>query len=231
MKARKLTVLSVMMSAACLGLAVLPGTAFAGTLDQEQTAFPALEDLWADQSLAQTFTAGITGRLDRVDLLLANAGPATTPPVEVQIRDLGSVGPGPTVLASATLPAASIPAPATFVPVTFASPAAVAAGVRYAIVAYSSDPSDAYVWGGQVADPYPRGALFATADSPPSPSTSWALPSGGTRDQAFKTYVATSPPTVAPPAPKKKCRRQKKKRKSRAAAVKKCKKGHAKKPR
>lgn len=221
MNARKRTVMSVMV-ALCLG-AVLPGVASAGTLDQQQTASENFYVIDSGSSLAQTFTAGISGSLDRVDLLLSETPSSGLPPVKVDIRDVGSVGPAPTVLASASIPAASIPQTFTFVPATFASPAAVAAGRRYAIVAYSGTEGSYYKWGAEVsADLYPGGAVFSdTTNFPPGPSTLWNLVNGGKSDLAFKTYVVPAPT----PAATKKCK-HKKKHKSGAVIAKKCKKKH-----
>jgi hypothetical protein len=197
-----------------LGLA---SSASAGTLDQQQTAFDYDAGIGSTQSIAQTFTPGISGKLDRIDLLLDHLA-SPTASVNVQIRDASSAGPGSTVLASNSIPAASIGTAAAFVPVTFASPASVTAGMQYAIVAYSADPSNDYGWGVKVANAYPGGTGFDAPDSPPNASTAWNMDSG---DQAFKTYVVT--PTPGPTATLKKCKKHKKKH-SASSAKKHCKK-------
>jgi hypothetical protein len=208
------------MAALFLGGALLPGVAGAGTLDQQQTTYEGVYYIAHDQSLAQVFTAGITGKLDQVDLLLDKVGSPTIP-VEVEIRDVGSAGPGLMVLSNASIPATSVPGPETFVSVTFASPTAVTAGSQYAIVAYGGDPAGSYGWGEQAFDPYPRGVAFSTADSPPRASSLWGLQGDGQSDLGFKTYVIPSPAPT-----KKKCKHHKKKHKSDAVIAKKCKKKH-----
>lgn len=203
-----LVVLAAAVSAALpLGAAA---SASADTLDQQQTASDSNAGIGSSQSVAQTFTAGISGGLDRVDLLLNHLA-SPTAPVNVEITNASSTGPGSTVLASNSIPAASIGTTAAFIPVTFASPAPVTAGTQYAIVAYSSDPGNDYGWFYRLADVYAGGIQFHTSTSPPTASSTWLLagsPAG--YDQAFKTYVI---PTPTPPATG-----------QRAAAPKRCKK-------
>src|SRR4051794_15531655 len=81
----------------------LPGPALAGTLDQQQTIsnFGGLQ-VSSHNSKAQTFTAGLTGQLDQVDLALSLMSVST--PMTVQIRDGSATAPGDTVLASASVP-------------------------------------------------------------------------------------------------------------------------------
>ena len=173
-----------------IGLLVgLPASASAGTLDQEQTDGSAGSyGLLSNQSLAQTFTAGISGNLDEVDLDLINSGGSG---LYVEIRDASSSGPGDRILASHIVPDSAIPGPFTFVPVKLDSPAPVAAGTQYAIVAYTSGGSG-YRWGrGPFGDSYPGGAGFSVGNSPPSGP--WG-PSGA--DLVFKTYVVPTPPSA-----------------------------------
>src|SRR5215211_9158286 len=100
--------------------ALMPAAgASAGTLDQQQTIsnFGGLQ-VDSTQSKAQTFTAGLTGQLDQVDLALSDMG-ATTP-LTVQIRDGSATAPGDTVLASASVPTSDVPSIESFVPIPFA---------------------------------------------------------------------------------------------------------------
>jgi hypothetical protein len=180
-------------------LALAPAGAFAGTLDQQQPSFePGAQavqgpDTGFQVSRAQTFTAGLSGALDRVDLALIR-NDDTDGPLIVEVRDVDASGaPGSTV-ASTEVAAASVPTEdIAFVEVPFASPAAVAAGGRYAIVAYTGG-NDVYRWGVvRTGDPYADGSAFASNDWPP---TMWsAFPNS---DFAFRTYVApadATPPT------------------------------------
>ena len=115
--------------------ALIPAAgASAGTLDQQQTLsnFGGLQ-VDGSNSKAQTFTAGLTGELDRVDLALSGTGVAT--PLTVQIRDGSATAPGDTVLASASVPTSAVTGSESFVPITIASPASVTAGTQYSIVA------------------------------------------------------------------------------------------------
>ena len=65
---RKIALVSGVAAALILGVA---SPASAGTLDQQQTSSNTNAGLFANQSGAQTFTAGITGGLDQADLLLS----------------------------------------------------------------------------------------------------------------------------------------------------------------
>jgi VCBS repeat-containing protein len=188
---------SVVLAAGGL-LALAPAAAWAGTLDQQQPNFrpaspPAIQgpDTGSTSSMAQTFTAGLSGQLDRVDLALIR-NDDTDGPLTVEIRDAVGGAPGTTVLASAAVPPASVPTggpPAlAFVEVPFASPAAVEAGSQYAIVAYTGG-DNVYRWGYVLmGNPYAGGSVFLSIESPPS-AWSASPPS----DFAFRTYVNRPP--------------------------------------
>ena len=195
----------MLLGAAALATLVLgaPVSASAGTLDQQQTDSSGGRLGTAPGSAAQTFTAGISGKLDEVDLDMEESG---VQPLVVEIRDVPGGVPGDTVLARHSVPGTDVSGLGGFVPVRFDSPAPVAAGTLYAIVAYTSDSSGGpYRWAHSLAaNPYPAGSPFTNASSPPSGS--WTLQS---TDFAFKTHVV---PTPAGPTGQ------------RAAAVKKCKK-------
>jgi hypothetical protein len=174
---------------------LVPGVARAsGTLDQSQTdtsggsvPITGPNFLTGPASEAQTFTAGLTGGLDRVDLHLL--GVSVTGPLTVEIRDTSGGLPGSTVLASASVPASSVPTSFSWIEVDFASPAPVTSGTQYAIVAYTADTGQfgGYRWSAGNGDVYSGGAGWRSFASPPS--TTW---SGLTADLAFKTYVSPS---------------------------------------
>jgi hypothetical protein len=219
---------SIVASAASAALLLGTATASAGTLDQQQTSFGALSsgsitgNPMGPESLAQTFTAGITGRLDQVDLVLSKFFPPTDP-LTLEIRDVAGGTPGNTVLGSASIPISAIPADpnAAFVSATFGAPAAVTAGTQYALVAWTTETTGNFGWSfQQTTNPYPGGVGLNIGASPPSGA--WNMPPGD--DFAFKTYVVPSPPAQPVPS-KKKCKKHKKKHKSGAqVAKKKCKK-------
>jgi hypothetical protein len=197
--------------AVCATWALAPGAALAGTLDQQQTdlGMGGTATIDSGETPAQTFTAGLSGGIDQVDLHLESHGPTT--PLTVEIRNTSGGDPGATVLAAQSVPASSIPATASWVTFNFATPAPVTAGIQYAVLAYSSPVSmiQHYEWG-YSGDVY-AGGRFTFAGNPPSGP--WTP--GSTNDLAFKTYVA--PPKAATG--------------ERAAALKKCKHKHSKKKR
>jgi hypothetical protein len=186
-----------------------PGTALAGTLDQQQTnAGGGTYALSNVVSHAQTFTAGVSGGVDQVDLDLATV--TTLDPLTVEIRNVAGGAPGTTVLASGSTPSTSA-VPLAFVPIHFATPAPVVAGTQYAIVAWTQDTAGGWGWGHSAADSYTGGTAF-TLNAPVPPTGTW---SSDAVDLAFKTYVAPSTAAITGPTGQ------------RAAALKKCKKKHS----
>jgi hypothetical protein len=198
---RKSVVFRVSLAASLVATFLLAATAsaFAGTLDQQQTQSDSEAGLSVGQSSAQTFTAGITGGLDRADLLLRKIG-SPVEPLTVEIRNAAGGRPGMAVLASASIPMSALGSSAAFVPATFAAPAAVTAGTQYALVAYTTHAAnDCCGWSYQDAtNPYSGGAgLNSNAVPPQAP---WGTQGGGD-DYAFMTYVVPAPPVVpSPPA-------------------------------
>jgi hypothetical protein len=162
--------------------------ASAGTLDQQQTLsnFGGLQ-VASNDSKAQTFTAGLTGQLDQIDLALS--GMSVTTPLTVQIRDGSATAPGDTVLASASVPTSAVTSSESFVPITFASPTSVTAGTQYSIVALN-DSSGWFWYAGKTdtASAYEGGRLYSSPNGPPGTGP-WF--EGNTMaDFEFKTYVA-----------------------------------------
>ncbi len=179
-----------------VGFLLSAGVASADTLDQQQTeaasGYSLKNEVEGAISLAQTFTAGLTGGLDRVELSLdaVEAGA----PITVEITTVnGDDAPSATLLASATIPAASIPPCCTtaFVPVSFPTPAPVLAGMQYGIVAYTAE--GVYEWGGTSSNgPYAGGEGWYEYSSPPT--TMWESFAPSSIDFAFKTYVTVAAP-------------------------------------
>jgi hypothetical protein len=203
------------------------GAASAGTLDQQQAAGSGDARVESGESLAQTFTAGLTGGLDRVDLLLGADGSGPSVPLTVEIRSVSSGSPGSTVLAAGSVPPSAVGLTDAWIPITFAAAPTVTAGTQYAIVAYSSvDHANSYFWALEFGDPYAAGANFFQTSTPPDGTWTLTALDG---DQAFKTYVAVptppAPPTGQPAAKHKKCKKHRKKHRSAESAKKKrCKK-------
>jgi hypothetical protein len=198
-----------------------PGVAMAGTLDQQQTAADvAAFGLGQQTTAAQTFTSGITGGLDEVDLDLQRVGVPTTY-FTIEIRDVSGGSPGQAVLAARSLPPSAVAnfSP-QFIPIQFNPPAPVVAGTQYAIVAYSGNATgNWFIWYVKQSDVYPGGQAFHNNTTPAPPSTYTSDP---TNDLAFKTYVVPTPASTPPPTPSAKPTGQ------RAAALARCKHKHGK---
>jgi len=205
----------------CAATVLLPGTALADTLDQQQPNGGSDARVQSDESLAQTFTAGLTGGLDRVELLLGAPDSTPTDPLTVEIRNASGGSPGTTVLASASVAPSAVGSTDAWVPIIFTTAAPVTAGTQYAIAAYSPvDNTHSYFWAIDFPNPYQAGGSFYQTITPPGPT--WTPASLG-GDQAFKTYVDV-PAAGGQPAPvKKKCKKKRKKHRS-VVTAKKCKK-------
>jgi hypothetical protein len=209
--------LAMAVTFGCAVCLVVPGGAMAGTLDQQQIAGTAPDaEVYSNQNWAQTFTAGLSGGLDQVDLNLAqqiggHSAPMT--PLTVEIRNVSGGVPGGTVLGTQSIAPTAPPVyPANgFVSVNFSPTVPVVAGTQYAIVAgTSAGGSGEYGWYGAGGDTYMHGDPFF--QQPPGSGT-WTMPA--TLDLSFRTYVGSAATPTG----------------QRAAALKKCKKKHSAKKR
>jgi hypothetical protein len=192
---RRLNRLILIALMSSLAVFVFPAGASAGTLDQSQPIgdFGFIAEVGGPDARqdAQTFTAGLSGSLDQVDVAVYSPVPCNGGAgITVEIRTAPGGLPATTPLASANLPAASIPptTPGGFVAVAFADPAAVTAGTQYALVLSSPACTNIapYYWSASYGDPYTGG----TATSRSSVYPEWSDPT--TTDFGFKTYVAVS---------------------------------------
>jgi hypothetical protein len=167
-----------------------------GTLDQSQESQTDLNGvaLVGAQMAAQTFTAGLLGGLDQVDLLLTRYG--TPGDLIVEIRGVVSGIPTSQVLASGTISETALDAdPYTYqwASAVLSPPSPVDSGSQYAIVAIDGGganfPSDFFNWATTDFDAYINGMALTTVDGGltwyPSPLA----------DTAFRTYVAAVPTT------------------------------------
>ena len=189
---------TALITAAVAAVAALmaAASASAGTLDQQQTIsnFGGLQ-VSSHNSKAQTFTAGLTGQLDQVDLALSGAGSPTTP-LTVQIRDGSATAPGDTVLATASVPTSAVASTESFVPIAFTSPASVAAGTQYSIVAFNGSTGWFWYSGWTMSGPlsaYEGGKLYSSPDDVSPGGGPW-FEGNPLADFEFKTYVAPPPP-------------------------------------
>jgi hypothetical protein len=166
-------------------------------LDQHQEDNNGTVAISSDYLRAQTFTMGISGVLDHVEI--GNTSdwwwlPETTP--IVQIRDTTAGEPGPTLLGSVALPN-PVPQNGWTPPIDFLSQnIAITAGQMYSIVVLPSDPAGNATIGVRW-DPasYAGGALWTYH------AGSWSLETVlGGGDAQFRTYVETGPTIPAPAA-------------------------------
>jgi hypothetical protein len=187
-KFAKVGALALVVSVLAAVGAALPAHA-TGTLDQSNTVGTPGAFLFAQcsEESAQTFTAGLTGNLDQVDLYL---GTVNNPPfnLTVQITTTSSGNPTSTVLATATVNPSSVTPSGGWVSVPLSPAAPSVAGTMYAIVLSVTDAgcpeAGAYEWYLTGRDAYPGGTGADSTDG----GTTWSRPSP--IDMLFKTYVS-----------------------------------------
>lgn len=185
----------------CVATLILStGIARADTLDQSMTQIdrekPALvggpESVWGE-SLAQTFTAGLSGPLDRIKLYLGEpVASLDEHDVTVEITDTVGGSPGSTVLASALVePSQMSEHEGSWVEVKFSSPPTVIAGTRYAIVVYAAGKDEYGWWAAPPETTYGGGGVYWSG----SPPASWGRESFFSAT-GFETYVGPRTPTT-----------------------------------
>jgi hypothetical protein len=181
----------------CGALFLIGPAGATGTLDQSQTVFGYSTDIgeWSlgVTSHAQTFTAGMTGSLDQVDLVLTRS-PAPGD-VTVEIRTLSDGRPSSSVLGHGLLLGSSVPVASGdshWIPVPLSFPANVVAGSRYAIVltAYHGRFQILDIVDVDTRHDYYAGGQELWQSWYPYPGV-WVSPYEHTYpgDMAFKTYV------------------------------------------
>ncbi len=116
-----------------------------GTLDQSQlTQVIAGGTITPGFQSGQSFTAGLTGALDQVNVAVVEVGGAPSGNFTVQVRTVDAGGlPTGTVLGTVTVPMSSLPVqsfPADLSTFTLAPPAPVVAGAQYALVFFGDSP-------------------------------------------------------------------------------------------
>jgi hypothetical protein len=188
--------LCVVVGLAAVGVAVVP--AGAGSVDQvnELRSVGGINTfcIHDHQRAAQTFTAGRTGLLDQVDIVVKretnDVFPSVVAPLEVEIQGVVAGVPAGMSLATTLVAPADVPPhwvwPPTFVSVPLATPVAVTAGGEYAIVLRSVTPSYycGYGWV-EGAGPYAMGRGLTSW----YPFANWLDPFNFEFDYAFRTYV------------------------------------------
>lgn len=168
------------------------------TLDQAQTTTSGVEVTVAgSHRAAQTFTAGISGSLEEVDVFMFRVG--NPGDLTVEIRDVSSGVPSGTVLGQGKAPQESVGETFSWIAIPLTIPAPVAAGTKYAITVSASMaagfPTALYAWNYVFGNPYPAGEAWLSLTG----GSTWDLwnPAPGLTDTAFKTYVNAVPKSIA----------------------------------
>jgi hypothetical protein len=172
----------------------------AGTLDQAFFVDPpsAANTVSNTQDLAQTFTVGITGLLDRIDVQVGRDADPTGPLVVQLRKTLPSGFPGDTpadLLAEVTLDESSIPTvtfATTFTQVDLGGQSfPVIAGEVYAIALRSTTTGNSgrrYLWASDSPDQYAGGRAYVRGIL-----TGGVYQTGNPVERGFRTYVVPIP--------------------------------------
>ena len=142
--------------------------------------------------VAQTFTAGFSGDLLEVDLLMSHIQGTVGLYVEIRV----GTPTGALLATSNTVPAGDVPAASdlAWVPFNFASPAQIVQGQTYAIVLPEGPPTldpTAYYWAMDRYGTYPGGVAWWKSIPDWQALTACIGPDGC--DQVFQTWVQVGP--------------------------------------
>jgi hypothetical protein len=189
------------LAAAGFVIAAMAPTAWAaGTVDQEQPTHDGFV-AYNTSCIGQTFSAGMSGRLDRISLYARN--PQGYPVLTVEIRTVDASGPDGiphTLLATSDVSGGSIGADFSWIDVPYDPPVVVLAGAQYAFTVVAVGPmgpvgpdgaSAQSTWGFEFGgasqtvdtDPYPGGRFVSATSCDGHP---YGVQSS---DFAFRTYV------------------------------------------
>lgn len=171
-------------------------TAFAvPTLDQYQENGDGGSAFYEGMSLAQTFTAGLSGKLDHVEVGIGNP-PGPTYPTTMEIRTTDSGLPGSTILGSVNVPTGglywgwnSFDFSDQCIPIT--------TGTMYAMVLSSNDPAVGYYYNWVLVKWELDGSAYTAGQSCNNYGSGWSVvdigPPPGRSDWQFRTYVNPIP--------------------------------------
>jgi hypothetical protein len=139
-------------------------------------ALAVTNNLSATTWTGQTFRAGITGNLTKLQIGLGLAS-GSSGTITVEIRDVSGINPGTTVLATSTAGPVTNVGSAALYTVTFATPAAVTSGTSYSIVLRTSVGDTVFGVRGSIAvgSSLANGQVFTTTSS----GTTWTPDAGG----------------------------------------------------
>jgi hypothetical protein len=182
--------LAALALSATVVMAMPAAAVAAGTLDQSNTSlFPNSFYGFSDTGgfkQGQTFTAGLTGLLDQVDVNVGSNGNGTSGSAVLAIFATSGGLPTGTALTSEVITGVDSAVSWVQVPLTTSVPSA--AGTQYAIVLTSPDPTE-WSWG-LSGDDYAGGTSITIT---PFVCCGWLVSSG---DKGFKTYVTSTAPAA-----------------------------------
>jgi hypothetical protein len=187
-----------------LGIAV-PGLLYPASagatemLDQSQTVSQSPQTVGYDMQRAQTFTAGVSGVLDRVSLRLENytSSPPTGAVLNISVQTVIGGLPSGEQIGTGTIPLSAIPALGSggdWVDVDIVD-AIVHAGSQYALVLQTTIWNASVNWWYAYQNAY--GSSYTRGEMAFNYGTGWST--DGRYDFTFKTYVIPPPYTHTAP--------------------------------
>lgn len=173
--------------------------AYASDLDVSIPAGGSDYPVTVDFTRAQTFTAGVTGTLDRLEMDVVQT-PWTNAPLDIELRTVAVDGsPGSSTLAQMQVPLSAVPTHTVqdWLSVSFPTAPQLTAGEQYALVLSSATPffgpnSDNpdlayYAWMADRTEPYAGGAAYLKDGRVASPV--WTLAGA---DHSLRTYMTAA---------------------------------------
>ena len=170
------------------------GTVMLDSSDQSnRVCSQSYHDIYCMNYQAQTFRAGVTGNLTRIDLYLAKIGTPHSLVIELRNCNTASeIEPGSTVYASITTENVSSAGVYRF---NFSIPHRVVAGTDYSLVLYElvcgENIGAYYRWCEAVENPYHGGMVWESSDY----GYSWQKGAEGAHDFYFATYIDDNYPS------------------------------------
>jgi len=154
--------------AVAVAIGVMSPAQAASTLDQD-IAFSTSDcntEVYSGAGIGQTFTAGLSGPLTSVKVILVDSSSSGSEPgLTLALASTSSGLPVGVALAGEIIPDSDVPSVPGVVTVTFSSPATVTAGEQYAILITTSETNNNYKWCGDGADTYSGGTGLDDAPS------------------------------------------------------------------
>ena len=191
---RRMRVVALTVCTALTSLVLLAGPAAAATVADQQSSgsVAGASSSDAGSQSGQTFTAGVSGLLTRIDISELSRGAGFGGSLTLNVLDAPSGMPVGSAIASQAIPASSVPLSYGQVTFAFSSPASIVAGRKYAFALVPQT--------GQVSYGLAIPGSYVGGEAIQGGPTGWGTYGSPSPDLLFTTFVdAGDEATVSPP--------------------------------